>query len=236
MPEMLPPLANDATALLVHDVGNYIQIATSAIRLMLRHDDLGESHELGAMLAQAAASLDRAGTLIRMSRDPGELAHEEDIHLNECLAELSALLRYATGPHVRVRLHVGMMPKVRVNRLGLQNVLVNLAINARDAMPSGGDIFVEAANVEVTAANSSSHADAAEGQYVLLAFRDTGTGMDESVRMRVFEPYFTTKEYGKGTGLGLATVFGIVKQSDGYVSVHSQPGVGTTFQVYFPRA
>jgi signal transduction histidine kinase len=221
MPEMLPPLANDATALLVHDVGNYIQIATSAIRLMLRHDDLGESHELGAMLAQAAASLDRAGTLIRMSRDPGELAHEEDIHLNECLAELSALLRYATGPHVRVRLHVGMMPKVRVNRLGLQNVLVNLAINARDAMPEGGILAICALL-----------ADGPEMPEVEIIVADTGTGMERDILARVFEPRFSTKSMGSGMGLASARQF--IEAAGGRIAIDSIPGRGTAVTLRLP--
>lgn len=223
MPEMLPPLANDATALLVHDVGNYIQIATSAIRLMSRHDDLGESHELGAMLAQAAASLDRAGTLIRMSRDPGEFAHEEDIHLNECLFELGALLRYATGPHVRVRLHVGMVPKVRVNRLGLQNVLVNLAINARDAMPQGGILAI-----------SALLADGPEMPEVEIIVADTGTGMERDILARVFESRFSTKPMGSGMGLASARQF--IEAAGGRIAIDSIPKRGTTVTLRLPTS
>jgi signal transduction histidine kinase len=223
MPEMLPPLANDATALLVHDVGNYIQIAMSAIRLMSRHDDFRSSHEFGAMLAHAAASLERAGALIRVSRDPGGAAHEDDIHLDECLVEMAPLLRYATGPHVRVRLHVGTVPKVRVNRLGLQNVMVNLAINARDAMQDGGVLTI-----------SALLADGPEIPEVEIVVTDTGRGMEGDVLARVFEPRFSTKP--TGNGIGLASVRQFIEETGGRVAIDSIPGKGTAVTLRLPAS
>src|SRR5690606_10310391 len=112
------------------------------MRLMARHDGVAGSPALGSMLAQAEDSLRRAGTLIRLSRT--EASGDDVIRLDECLTEMSTLLRYVVGPHIRVRLHAGSMLRVRANRLGLQNVLVNLAINARDAMPAGGELTISA--------------------------------------------------------------------------------------------
>lgn len=219
MTEIFPPLANDATAVLIHDVGNYIQIAMSAMRLISRHDGVASSHSLWAMVAQAEDSLDRAGALIRLSRTG--LASGEEVPLDECLAEMGTLLRYLAGPNVRVRLHAGIVPKVRVSRLGLQNVLVNLAINARDAMPDGGVLSI-----------SALFAGGPEAPEVEIIVADTGTGMDGDVLACALEPRFSTKPTGSGMGLAGARQF--IEAAGGRITISSTLGRGTAVTLRLP--
>ncbi len=157
------------------------------------------------------------------------------LQLNDIVVSMEPLLRRTLGE--QIDLHFFLAPdleEIEVDPHQMEQVLMNLALNARDAMPEGGDLTVETAGVRLNTRDARNHPEVEPGRYVMLAVSDTGRGMDEETRARVFEPFFTTKEVGKGTGLGLSTVFGTVKQTGGSISVQSEPGVGSTFRVYLP--
>ena len=219
-----------------HDFNNILTVILSYTELLLSEHDADSSvrADIGHVrsAAQRAASLTRQ--LLAFSRK--QVMHPTVLDVNAVVGEMHAMLGRVIREDVRLETRLGgAIWPVRVDRGQLEQVLMNLAVNARDAMPNGGSLVIETANVELDAAYVDRHPGAMAGSHVALVVTDTGTGMDATTRERAFEPFFTTKGPGKGTGLGLSTVYGIVKQSGGSIWVYSEWGRGTCFKVYFPR-
>ena len=215
---------NILTAILGH---SELLLATPTLERSVR-EDIEEIKKAG----DRAASLTQQ--LLAFSRK--QILEPKVLDLNGVVIGMEKLLLRLIGENVRLGTHIApQLGKIKADRGQLEQVILNLAINARDAMPSGGFLTIGTANVDLDASTATGHTSATPGRYVMLAVSDTGYGMDVETKARIFEPFFTTKEMGKGTGLGLSTVYGIVKQSDGYIWVYSERDHGTTFKIYLPR-
>jgi len=218
-----------------HDFNNLLGIVTACSEL-LRDRVLPDSVEYIDNIQEASkrgASLTRQ--LLAFSRR--QKVQPQVLDLNGRLKEVSKLLRPLMGDDVEIAL----LPRsataiVEADAGQMDQIVINLAVNARDAMPAGGKLVIETAIFDFDEAFAREHPPIVTGRYVMLAVSDNGIGMDEATRSRIFEPFFTTKEVGKGSGLGLATVYGIVRQSGGHIWVYSEPAHGTTFKIYLPCA
>ncbi len=221
---------------IAHDFNNLLTAILGSTDLLLEGLPADHAAREDALESRQAAlrAADLTRQLLAFSRQ--QVLAPRTLDLNAVVRDVERLLRRLIGEDVKLRtvLAANLAP-VRADPTQLEQVLVNLAVNARDAMPRGGTLTIETANVALDDAYVADQPVVAAGDYAMIAISDTGTGMDAATRARVFEPFFTTKQRGKGTGLGLATVYGIVKQSGGYIWVYSELGVGTTFKVYLPR-
>jgi PAS domain S-box-containing protein len=220
-----------------HDFNNHLTVINGYCDMLLA--DFPEGHPVRESLEEIRSAGERAAALtaqlLAFSRK--QIAELRPVSLNEVVADAGRMLRRLIGEDVEIVTNLAAEPAVVIADLGQMNqVLMNLAVNARDAMPEGGKLVIETGTEEIGDQCASLHPDAQPGRFVVLSVSDTGVGMDREVLQRIFEPFFTTKKTGAGTGLGLATVYGIVHQSGGWVTASSEPGCGACFRVYLPAA
>jgi len=220
---------------MAHDFNNVLVVIKLSTELMLRQ--ITPENPLSKPLLQVSNAADRAAALTRQMLAFGrqQIMQARIINLNSVVSETSHMLRRVIGEDIQLVTKLGdNVDNSRLDPDQVAQVILNLAVNARDAMPEGGTLHIETSNIDLDDAYTKAHPPVQAGRYVMLAVGDSGTGIDKSILPRIFDPFFTTKDVGKGTGLGLSIVYGIVKQSGGYIWVYSEPGHGTTFKLYFP--
>jgi len=218
-----------------HDFNNIMTVIHGHASLLLLNDKVpGAVHEpLREIEAAAMRAARLTQQLLAFSRK--QVMQPRNINLGEVANSLSAMLGRAIGEEISLQcVYSPGLPAVHADASMIEQVLMNLAVNARDAMPNGGDLTISVDAVEVTKEHAARNPEASAGRFVCLSVRDTGCGMDKDIASRIFEPFFTTKDVGKGTGLGLATVYGIAKQHHGWIEVESALGQGSLFRVFFP--
>ena len=217
-----------------HDFNNLLTAIKGHADLLLAD----ATHAARPDLEEITRAADRAAALTRklLAFSRQQIFAPEVIDMNSVVVDTSRLLRPIIGEHIRLETRLDAAGHVRADRGQIEQVLINLVVNARDAMPDGGLLEVATMDLEIEPDRLFRHSFVRSGSYVVLRVTDTGHGMDSEIMSRIFEPFFTTKEHGKGTGLGLATAYGIVKQSGGYLIPESEPGQGATLLVILPRA
>lgn len=221
---------------LAHDFNNLLCVISGHSELLAER--LEQNSAAIRSVMQIRKATDSAAALTRqlLAFSRRQVIHPQVVDLNSVVAETEKFLGRLVDENIEF--YTALDPglgRVRVDPVQIEQVILNLVLNARDSMPQGGKLTIETGNVDLEEAHQSRHSLIPAGEYVLFAITDTGCGMNEETQSRIFEPFYTTKEFGKGTGLGLATVYGIVKQSGGYIWVYSEEGRGTTFKVYLPR-
>ncbi|MBZ5699627.1 MAG: response regulator [Acidobacteriia bacterium] len=221
---------------IAHDFNNLLGVILGYIQVIKRTLVHGNpSYEYAEEIEKAgqrAVSLTRQ--LLAFSRQ--QVLEPVILNLNTLVSEMEKMLPRLIGEDIQLNLILDpAIGQVKADPGQIEQVVMNLAVNARDAMPDGGKLTIQTANAEIDAAFARAHPGSVRGQYIMLVVTDTGTGMDPETQSHIFEPFFTTKERDKGTGLGLATVYGVVKQSSGYITVESETGKGASFKIYLPR-
>ena len=219
-----------------HDFNNLLMAIIGYSELLLAR--LREGDRLRKHIQEIKKAGERAAALTRqlLAFSRRQVLVPQVLDLNSVVSNMQKMLRRMIDEDIDLlTVPASDLGQVRADPGQVEQVIMNLAVNARDAMPEGGNLTLETANVALDESYTRNHIDVLPGRYVMLAVSDTGSGMDAETLSHIFEPFFTTKEEGKGTGLGLATVYGIAKQSGGHIEVSSEPGQGTTFRVYLPR-
>jgi two-component system, cell cycle sensor histidine kinase and response regulator CckA len=219
-----------------HDFNNMLTVIAGYNRMVL--DELSTLDPLRGYAEEILKAADRAAALTNqlLAFSRRQIMQPRVINLNAVIGQTESMLRRLIGEDIQLVMSLGAdTGNIKADPHHIEQAIVNLAVNGRDAMPAGGRIIIETSNVQIDETYAKTHMGVQPGEFVMIAVSDTGHGMDSATRQNIFEPFFTTKQRGKGTGLGLATVYGMVKQSGGDIWVYSEPGRGTTFKLYFPR-
>ena len=221
---------------IAHDFNNVLGVIVAYSEMLV--EKLRDDSELSPLVTSITKAVERGGTLTRqlLAFSRQQVLEPQVISIADHLEGTKDMLARVIGEDIRLAI-LPRDPKLRVkvDPTQLEQVIMNLVVNARDAMPDGGRLTIETSEIDIDEEYCSRNPEARFGRHVMMAVTDSGCGMSPEVLSRIFEPFFTTKEQGKGTGLGLATIYGIVKQSGGHISAYSEVGRGTTFKVYLPR-
>ena len=221
---------------IAHDFNNMLTAILGYCELLLEDPDMSESHRADVREIQKAGRTAAQLTRQLLAFSRREIVEPTVLDLNAIISGVDKLLHRLVGEHIEMHAVLGPdLRAVKADQAQIEQVILNLAVNARDAMPEGGRIDIETANVHLAEGCGGGYLECPAGDYVMLAVKDTGSGIDPEVLQHLFEPFFTTKGQGKGTGLGLATVYGIVKQNNGGIVVDSAVGKGSVFRIYFPQ-